>query len=465
MARYLKLIAPILAVFFLVADSQAQPPSMGGGRSRGEGGMRGGPGGGGGMMGGRGGTMGGPGGGMMGGRGGMMGGPGGGMMGGRGGSGGFSRGGGPGQSAGGDRGGGGRDRSGGGRDRSGGGRDRGFGPPSGEGGPSAEDRFARFEGMLRGFDSNKDGVIDPKEVPEDRRRFLGFIGARMGVDFSKPVAIDKLKKKASQQFGGKSKEPEPLVPGFGVEEEQETVLAFGEREPTATSASSGGSSARGGADGEQDARAQRFAEMMMSRYDRDGNGVLERDKGEWDGIRGDPNEIDRNNDGRIDRDEMIARVSAYMGGRGGNRGGDRGGGGDRGDGDRGSGDEMASNNGRRSYRFLSARERLPEGLPSWFEDRDRDQDGQVTMAEYSSSWTDSKAREFLRYDGNDDGVITPEECLVGMSRPDAGPPPSAGPGPRSEGPGPGPGAPSPGAETKPAEKPASSSGDKPWWMK
>ncbi len=456
MTKYLRLVAPIVAIVFLVADSLAQPPSMGGGRSRGEGGMRGGPGGG--MMGGPGG------GGMMGGGGGMMGGPGGGggMMGGRGGdrggSGGFSRGGGGDRSAGGDRG-------GSGRDRSGGGRDRGFGPPSGEGGQSAEDRFARFEGMLRGFDSNKDGVIDPNEVPEERRRFLGFIGARMGVDFSKPVSIDKLKKKASQQFGGKSNEPEPLVPGFGVEEEEGTVLAFGEREPTASSTSSGGSSARGGAGGEQDARAQGFADMMMRRYDRDGNGVLERDKGEWDGIRGDPNEIDRNNDGRIDRDEMIARVSAYMGGRGGNREDDRGrgdrGGGDRGDGDRGGDREMDTNSGRRSYRFLSASERLPEGLPSWFEERDRDQDGQVTMAEYSSSWTDSKAREFLRYDINDDGVITPEECLIGMSRPGAGPPSSEGPGPA----GPSSEGPSPGAETKPAEKPASSSADKPWWMK
>ncbi len=311
--------------------------------------------------------------------------------------------------------------------------------------------------MLRGFDANKDGVIDPNEVPEDRRRFLGFIGERMGVDFTKPVSIEKLRKKVTQQFGGdkKNKEPEPLVPGFGVAPEETAVLAFGERPPevTSSSSSSGRAGGRGGSGGEQNERAAGFAKMMMSRYDRDGNGVVERDKGEWEGIRGDPNEIDRNHDGRIDNSEMVARVSGYMGG---NRGGDQGGG-DRG-GDRGGGQgSVASNDGRKSYRFLSPSERLPEGLPEWFEERDGNADGQVTMAEYSSYWSDSKAREYLRYDLNDDGVVTPNECLAAMSRPDFVAPAvesaveSAAPA--TEG-----GEPSPAAEAKPEEKKA-----KQWW--
>ena len=300
--------------------------------------------------------------------------------------------------------------------RGGGGRDRGGrgGAPSADGQQSDADRFARFEGMLRGLDANQDGVIDPNEVPEERRRFLGFIGARMGVDFSKPVAIDKLREKASERFGGgnKKKEPEPLVPGFGIPHEETVVLAFGERpseEPTS------GSSDVGGGSEQQDARAAGFADMMMRRYDRDGNGVLEKSQGEWEGVRGDPNEIDKNRDGRIDRNEMVARVAAYMGGNrgeGGDRGGDRGS-------DRGAVEATpASDDGRKSYRFLSATERLPEGLPDWFKDRDRNHDGQVSMAEYSSDWSDSKAREYLRYDLNDDGMITSDECLGAMSRPE-----------------------------------------------
>jgi len=406
-------------------------------------------------------------GGFMGGPGGPMGGPGGFSRGGEdrgGGPSGFTRGGG-------DRGGssgGGGDRSGG-RDRGG----RGFTPP-GEGGESAEDRFARFEGMLRGFDANRDGVIDPKEVPEDRRRFLGFIGERMGVDFSRPVAIAKLREKASEQFGGgKKKEPEPLVPGFGVPQEATAILAFGERPPEPTS-SGRSTSARGGSDDEQNARAQGFAEMMMRRYDRDGNGVLERDKGEWEGVRGDPNEIDRNHDGRIDRDEMVSRVAAYMGG---NRGGDRGGdqGGDRGGGRGGDGRDDRGDQGensqtvKKSSRFLSPTERLPEGLPDWFESRDSNKDGQVTMAEFSSSWTDSEAHRYLSYDLNDDGVITPDECLAAAKQPgfDAKGPPSSGPpapGPPSSGPPSEGGEPSPAGVAKPEEKKPASD-DVPWWRR
>jgi Ca2+-binding EF-hand superfamily protein len=321
--------------------------------------------------------------------------------------------------------------------------------------------------MLRGFDTNKDGVIDPSEVPEDRRRFLTFIGGRMDVDFSKPVAIDKLRQKATEQFGGsKKKEPEPLVPGFGVPKVEATVLAFGDRPPVATSPSSGQrSSARGGSQNEQNSRAQEFAEMMMRRYDRDGNGVLERDKGEWEGIRGDPNEIDRNKDGRIDREEMVARVATYMGGdrggdRGDNRGGDQSGdrGGNRG-GDRGGNRGQESKDSRKSYRFLSAGERLPEGLPSWFKEKDKDGDGQITMAEFSSTWTDSEARKFLRYDLNDDGIVTPDECLAAMSLPDT-PAPVAEVSPASSQSS---GA-SPSAEPKPPEKKEPSGGEKPWWM-
>ncbi len=338
--------------------------------------------------------------------------------------------------------------------------------------------------MLRGFDANKDGVIDPSEVPEDRRRFLGFIGSRMGVDFSKAVVIDKLRDKVSEEFGGKKKkEPEPLVPGFGVPQEEGTVLAFGQRPAEATSAA-GRSSSRGGSGGEQDERAQGFAEMMMRRYDRDGNGVLERDKGEWEGVRGDPNEIDRNHDGRIDRDEMVARVASYMGGnRGGDQGDDRGGDrGDRGGGrdrDQGADGKEGSKESRKSYRFLSATERLPEGLPSWFSERDGNKDGQVTMAEYSSSWDDSKAREYLRYDLNDDGIVTPGECLASLSATSTQTPPPPGSPPAPAGP-PAPGgppasagpaatadgtSPPPATGTPPAEKKeATPAPAKPWWM-
>lgn len=442
-------IALLLAIAVWSGQLEAQPPS-----NRGEGGRSGGSGDRGGFSRGGSGGFQRSGDGFPGGPGGFPGGPGGPPGGGFRGPGGFPGGdrgggfpGGPGGFPGGARGG---DRGG---DRSGG---RGAGPPTG-GQESAEDRFARFEGMLRGLDTNRDGTIDPREVPEDRRRFLTFIGERMGVDFSKPVAIDKLREKAVEQFGGgKKKEPEPLVPGFGVPQGPTTVLAFGVRPPEPKSSTSGrGSAARPGGDNRQNAdqvaRAQGFADMMMRRYDRNGSGALEKD--EWGELRGDPNEMDRNHDGKIDREELVARVSSYM-----NRSSEGQGGRDsRGGGDNREARPDEKGTGPKSYRFRSPAERLPEGLPDWFTQRDANQDGQVTMAEFSDSWTESKAREFTRYDLNGDGRVTPDECLQAMKMPEAQPSGSEAPPPAA-----GPGSPPPAGETKPEEKKDSGSA-KPWW--
>ena len=66
---------------------------------------------------------------------------------------------------------------------------------------------------------------------------------------------------------------------------------------------------------------------------------------------------------------------------------------------------------KKPMRFLTAKERLPKGLPDWFADRDADGDGQVTMAEFAERWTPDTAREFDHYDRNHDGVVTAAECL------------------------------------------------------
>lgn len=54
-----------------------------------------------------------------------------------------------------------------------------------------------------------------------------------------------------------------------------------------------------------------------------------------------------------------------------------------------------------------------KGLPPWFLDRDLHQDGQITMAEYGAGkvWTDELAAEFVKYDLNNDGIITAEEAI------------------------------------------------------
>ena len=89
------------------------------------------------------------------------------------------------------------------------------------------------------------------------------------------------------------------------------------------------------------------------------------------------------------------------------------GGGFGGSGRRDSSRSRPSTNGSgRSYRFLTPAERLPDGLPGLFTSKDRDRDGQVTMAEFARTWTEETFAEFNRWDLNRDGWITASECLT-----------------------------------------------------
>jgi hypothetical protein len=67
---------------------------------------------------------------------------------------------------------------------------------------------------------------------------------------------------------------------------------------------------------------------------------------------------------------------------------------------------------RRTYRFTPAAERLPTGLPSWFKTQDKNGDGQVSMREYSRSWSRSTVATFRGYDLNDDGIVTAKEAAA-----------------------------------------------------
>jgi hypothetical protein len=65
---------------------------------------------------------------------------------------------------------------------------------------------------------------------------------------------------------------------------------------------------------------------------------------------------------------------------------------------------------RHSYRFSTAADRLPAGLPSWFKSRDTNRDGQVSLSEYSRTMSQSVVSDFRRYDPNNDGIITAKEA-------------------------------------------------------
>jgi hypothetical protein len=79
--------------------------------------------------------------------------------------------------------------------------------------------------------------------------------------------------------------------------------------------------------------------------------------------------------------------------------------------------DLAKRSGPKSGRFLTPKERLAKGLPEWFLEKDRDGDGQVSMAEFADEWTADVTAEFDRYDLNHDGIITAAECLKAAEGP------------------------------------------------
>jgi hypothetical protein len=162
------------------------------------------------------------------------------------------------------------------------------------------------------------------------------------------------------------------VPGFGVPAGHQPGIAAGQTKKPAS------------------ARDQRYTEGMFRRYDRNKDRVLTEE--EWRAIRGNPKNADIDNDGRITFDEMLARV--------GNRTKPK-----------EAGNKNTAAKARKSDRLKTPAERLPEGLPAWFQERDRNGDGQIAMSEYGRR-SESTVRQFKRYDADDDGFISPDEALA-----------------------------------------------------
>lgn len=204
---------------------------------------------------------------------------------------------------------------------------------------------------------------------------------------------------------------EPLVPGFGVEELLTPPPGFGaEGELFAVDVT------------EQD---RQEAERTFRYYDSDRNGKVDAEEMRRSRYGADLALYDRNRDGVITLNEMeyryarrrVENTRAGGGAAVANQGGQRGRGRpDQGGGQRGQEDSnaaQASNRfgDRNSYRVVPALERLPEGLPEWFPRNDADGDGQIMMSEFSATWTDLVLADFNQFDLNQDGLITPQECL------------------------------------------------------
>lgn len=253
--------------------------------------------------------------------------------------------------------------------------------------------------MLRDYDKNRDGFVDNIEWKEGR-----WATPPEESDTNKDGKLSKaeLCERIARRFGLKDS------PGSG----------------SSGGSSSGSSSASSSSASSEFSKFKDYATSLIKQHDRNKNGVLEKD--EWGDLKSEHRAADANNDSVITVDELALKLQAYStstassSGSSSSRSSDSKSGESKSRwgsswGSRGSSSTAAKPGEKKDYRFQTAAERLPKGLPDWFLRQDADADGQVAMVEYATSWTESTAAEFQKYDLDGDGFITPDECLESMN--------------------------------------------------
>ncbi len=339
-------------------------------------------------------------------------------------------GGGPGGGRGGDMGGGPwGGRGGPGGDMGGGPGGGMWGGRGGRGGDFGGGMGRRFDpaAMLQQFDTNKNGMIDSDEAQGQRGAMIEQIIRRAGMEPNYPISIssiqDALNAKNNPDAGRSSEASasssstsavltsvKTTVLGFG----NSAVLGFSLSDASSlsvgassvSSTTSSGStststapSAAGG--GKMEDRVREMAKVKMAQFDTNHDGKIDRE--EMKAMSSRSQKADKNGDGVITLDELIEYDSNANGVK-------RAAPADSQTAPASGGTSSFSSEGK-SYRFKTPTELLPSGLPNWFAQKDRDADGQVSMSEYTSEWSDAKATEFASYDLDGDGVITPQEAL------------------------------------------------------
>ena len=169
-------------------------------------------------------------------------------------------------------------------------------------------------------------------------------------------------------------------------------------------------------------KVRRYVKQLVARHDKDKNGYLTAD--EWNQITQD----DLNGDAKVTTDDLIQRIVHY------NRSRRLMGTIDT----RGLYPRSRESEGMKSTphgsatadeevlvdapsdqkpgaantkRYYVPPKLLPSGLPSWFATRDRNGDGQLSLAEYAPHNSSGAVATFQQLDVNADGLLTPKECL------------------------------------------------------
>lgn len=310
------------------------------------------------------------------------------------------------------------------------GGDRGGGGDRGSGGDRGGFRGG-FDpsSMLSRLDTNQNGQLDPDEMQGPARFMLERMAqGNPRLDMSKPIPLSTItaefERMRSERMGGEwsgslssgdsdTAAETVLVPGFGTSKSLTPPKGFGSKADVPS------------VKVEEADMAE--AEERVRRYDRNRDNLLDEEEikaGSW---RDDPFQYDRNGDRKLTADELAVRYARRRlaesqpsdSGRDSrdSRSSDR----DRRgnwNGAEGGREEKKEESDyiwkdRASFRSSSKKDGST-GLPEAFTSRDRNKDGQLSMKEFTSDWTEEKLAEFLRFDTNTDGVISSKECLTAL---------------------------------------------------
>jgi hypothetical protein len=234
----------------------------------------------------------------------------------------------------------------------------------------------------------------------DIKPVLGFGSALDATQVASATPLTKEEERAKEKEREREREKERKENRDQPREERRDDKSSGGRD---SGSRDSGSASRDKEDFERREREKNreTAKSMVAQNDTNKDGHLAKRDDEWKGLRGTPENADYNKDGIITVDELTERLMersretyASSSSRG------------------GYGSKPTTGTNGKPVRFLTATERLPEGLPSWFTRGDLNGDGQVSMGEYATKWDDAKITEFMKFDMNSDGMITANECIA-----------------------------------------------------
>ncbi len=277
----------------------------------------------------------------------------------------------------------------------------------------SEDDLREAERTIGRYDANRDGVLDKQEIARGRWR-----DPPLATDRNRDGKLTKSELAIRYAIRRKAREEGDSRRGSSSSSSS-SRFGSSSRGSFSRGGFSRGGFSRGGSSGD---RMAMMTDSIMRRYDQNGNGILE--KSEWGSFRTDPSAADKNRDSKITKEELQAWMAERMSGRGGgdrgsrfgSRGSSRGGSESGSDNGGGGSGLVTTNTSRRSYKLTRAVERLPSDLPAWFARQDTNGDGQVSMAEYSRSWSQAVVDEFSTFDLNGDGIVTVAECQAAVEQ-------------------------------------------------